>query len=145
MTTKMPLREDRRKSLAWINTRHLGIEGRRIVDAKNSYVDRYEPHLFVAVLFILSCSILDAMLTLQLISKGAIELNLFMAVLIEKDLQQFVSIKMALTCLSIVFLVVHKNFRLYNDFLVRHFIYTITAFYAGLIGYQLLLITVLTG
>lgn len=134
-------REDRRKTLAWINARHLGIEGRRSIDKVNRYVDHYEPMLIIPVLLIVFCSILDAILTLDLLSKGARELNVLMATLIETDLQQFFSVKMGLTGLSIVFLVVHKNFRIYNNFLVSHFIYLFAFLYSGLIGYELLLLS----
>ncbi len=138
--TGKPKYVDRRKTLAWINHRHLGIDGRRSVDAVNRYVDWYRPGLLVAALIILTCSILDAALTLDLLSRGASELNIFMAVLIEKDIDQFFIIKLSLTCLSIVFLVVHKNFRIYNNFLVAHFIYLFAFLYTGLIGYELLLL-----
>ena len=138
---KNPIYKERRKSLSWVNSRHLGLEGRRNADAVNRYVDWYQPQLFAAVLFIVFCSILDAVLTLNILSKGGRELNILMASLLETGTQQFINIKMALTGLSIIFLVIHKNFRIYNNFLVGHFIYCIAFLYAGLIGYQILLLS----
>ena len=99
------------------------------------------PRLFAVVMIIITCSCLDAVITLELLSRGAIELNTLMARLIETDVQQFINVKIALTGLSLVFLVVHKNFRLWGSFTVTHLIYGICIGYSVLVAYELRLLT----
>ncbi len=69
------------------------------------------PRLYLVVVAMLLCS-LDALLTLRILQAGGVELNPFMAWLIEHDVQMFTSIKMALTGLCLVILVEYGNFRL---------------------------------
>ena len=126
-----------------INARHLGFGGRRTGDAMNAYVDHYEPHLLLVAAAIVLCSNFDAAMTLHLIANGAVELNLAMAVLIEADVRQFVYAKIALTCLSVVLLVVHKNFRVFGTLRVVHLLYGILAGYLTLVVYELWLFSLL--
>ena len=127
-----------------INARHLGFGGRRTGDAANAYVDHYEPHLLLVAAAIVLCSNFDAAMTLHLIANGAVELNLAMAVLIEADIRQFVYAKIALTCLSVVLLVVHKNFRVLGSSVrVVHLLYGVLAGYLTLVGYELWLFSLL--
>ena len=130
----------RRGTGRWVNTRHWGFDARRDGLSLNSYVDRYEARLLAPAVLILLCSILDAFLTLELIRGGAIELNYLMANLMQKDLALFIQSKIALTSLSIIFLVVHKNFRVIRGVAVAHVLYVISAVYLSLIGYEAMLL-----
>ena len=124
----------------WINTRHWGFNPRRDGQAVNSYVDRYEASLLAPALLVMLCSILDAFLTLELIRGGAVELNYLMANLMQKDLALFIQSKIALTGLSIIFLVVHKNFRVFRSVTVSHVLYFLAAIYLSLISYEAVLL-----
>lgn len=107
----------------------------------NTYVDRYEPHLFyVAVATLLLCCT-DAFFTLTLLQQGAEEINPFMAWLLEMDVQLFLVTKFALTAVGLVFLVAHKNFLLFNRHLrVPHVLYAFLAGYMLLVKYELTLL-----
>lgn len=136
---------DRRRSstspfgrMAWRGKRH---GARRGEDRVNTYVDRYEPHLFyVAVATLLLCCT-DAFFTLTLLQQGAEEINPFMAWLLEIDIQLFLATKFALTAAGLVFLVAHKNFFLLNQHItVPHILYMFLAGYALLVNYELVLL-----
>ena len=137
------LGHSRRGTGRWVNTRHWGFDARRDGQQVNAYVDRYEARLLAPAVLILLCSILDAFLTLELIRGGAIELNYLMANLMQKDLALFIQSKIALTSLSIIFLVVHKNFRVIRGVTVAHVLYVISAVYIALIGYETMLLGLL--
>ncbi len=102
-------------------------------------MDRYEAPLLAAAILTVLCSVLDAFLTSKLIEQGAVELNYLMANLMERDLHTFFQLKIVLTGLSVIFLVVHKNFRLIQWFSVAHLLYAISAMYLALISYESML------
>ncbi len=141
---------DRRSASGWINPRHLGIFGRRRAtrrseDGENCYLDWYEPRLLYLTIATALLSFMDATMTLNLLSLGAIELNTLMAHLINTDVQLFVNIKVALTLLTLVFLVIHSNFRLFRFVKVNLVIYVLFGGYLTLIIYEIgLLIRILT-
>lgn len=137
---------DRRQSLSAVNLHHLGLGARRqsprrADDDIGGYVDTYEPRLLALGLMIVICSCLDAFFTLNLIQAGAVELNLIMARLIETDIQAFVNAKIALTCLCVTLLVIHKNFRVALGLKVEHLLQAILAGYLTLVGYEIFLLT----
>ncbi len=136
-------RLDRRRASPLINPRHLGIGARRETDEVNTYVDSYESHLLFVAMAIVLCSNFDAAMTLHLIANGAVELNLAMATLIEIDIRYFVHAKIALTCLSVVLLVVHKNFRVFGAVRVVHLLYAALAGYVALVIYELWLFSLI--
>jgi hypothetical protein len=141
---------DRRRGSALINWRHLGFQGRRkshrrADDRNNAYVDWYEPHLLFVVLAILSFSLADALITLKLLSLGAVELNPFLVGLIEQDTGLFVGLKIAMTSFAVIFLVIHKNFLLFNLLRVQHLLWAFLAGYALLIVYEIVLLVHLQG
>lgn len=71
---------------------------------------------------------------------GAVEANLLMARLIEQDVKTFVAVKVALTGLTIVLLVIHKNFRFISLLSVKTLIWIFLAGYAALIAYEVALL-----
>ncbi|NNF52085.1 MAG: hypothetical protein HKN59_06575 [Gammaproteobacteria bacterium] len=141
--------DDRRSAHGWINVRHLGFFGRRRGQRRtdeddNHYVDWYAPRLLYVTIATAILSFLDAALTLNLLSLGAIEINTLMAHLINTDVQKFVNIKVALTLLTLVFLVIHSNFRLFRFVKVNLIIYVLFFGYLTLILYEIgLLIRIL--
>lgn len=127
----------RRVALNWVNFRHIGFNGRRTGDRVNSYVDSYEARYLLAVMITMCCCAVDAFLTLLLLDRGAVEVNLLMDSLILKDMQLFVNLKLALTGLCLVLLVVHKNFIIFRALKVSHLLYAFTFLYMMLNYYQL--------
>ena len=112
-------------------------EHRRHQEHINSYTDWYSPWPLIATLVIIILCFVDAFLTLILLSKGAVELNLFMDLLIQKDTQLFTIVKMAATGIALIVLVMHFNFRVYRIIAVRYVIYAFVPLYMLLVAHQI--------
>lgn len=110
---------------------------RRHADAGKFYVDWYEARLLVVTtgIFLLSC--LDALFTLVLLSLGAVETNVLMAVLLESGTAVFVNVKLGITAIGLVCLVAHSSWRIIAFLRVRHVLYGILGSYLLLFGYEL--------
>lgn len=137
----------RHRFSSFINFRHMGIRGRRIKarrkgEKKNCYVDQYhDPMLFFVVLAIIIMSILDAFFTILLLKNGnIIEVNPLMAALIEKSSLYFFNVKYLLTALSLILLVIHKNFSFLGAFKITHVIFLIFGGFFLLNTYQIYLL-----
>jgi len=115
---------------------------RREVDSvENTFVDIHEPKLAYIYVFTLLLCITDALLTLNIISKGGEEVNPFMRFLMNRDEMLFFWVKFAMTAFGMLFLISHKNFTVYRVVKGYHLFYAIAAMYAVLINYQIILIT----
>lgn len=85
-------------------------EIRRAEDRKSIVIyDRYKPSLFINIITILGLSLLDALLTLILISQGAKELNPVMRYFLSHGPQVFISVKYGLTVLSVLIIMFIKE------------------------------------
>jgi len=85
-------------------------EIRRAEDRKSIVIyDRYKPSLFIDIITILGLSLLDALLTLILISQGAKELNPVMRYFLSHGPQVFISVKYGLTVLSVLIIMFIKE------------------------------------
>ena len=78
---------------------------RRELDAHSLFSDWHHPWHFFLATGIMLLSSLDAFLTLQLLSRGAIEVNPVMAAVMEYGTFPFAASKMALTGLSLLIIV----------------------------------------
>ena len=110
---------------------------RRDQETVNSYTDWYGPWPLIATLIIIILCFVDAFLTLILLGKGAVELNVFMDVLIKKDIQLFAIVKMAVTGIALIVLVMHFNFRIYKVIAVRYLIYAFVPLYMLLVAHEI--------
>ena len=117
---------------------------RRQDDKFNTYLD-WHGHfpMYATVLIFLLC-FADAFLTTILLSKGAVEMNLLMDWLIQKDLQTFAIVKMAVTGVALLILVMHYNFLIYKYVAVRYIIYALVPLYGLLIVHELNMLTMLS-
>ena len=88
-------------------------------------------HVIILAYMIISCSILDALLTLLYIERGGGEANPVMAVAIDFGMTAFVGVKMALTIFGIGLLTLHQNFRL-----GLRGLYSVTIIYLVLLAYH---------
>jgi len=80
---------------------------RRADDRKRiTVLDQYHPSLLIFILVVLGLSLVDAILTLTLMEKGAIELNPVMRYYIALGPMAFVVAKYGLTVLPLVFMLV---------------------------------------
>jgi hypothetical protein len=105
--------ERRRRSIPFL--RFLWAGGRRRQVRRSSdrrrivIMDRYSPGLLVVVLGILFLSLTDAVLTLNLIERGASEINPVMAYFLQKGPLVFTLVKYGLTSMAVVIFVLVKN------------------------------------
>jgi len=79
-------------------------ESMRRAEDRNRIVifDRYKTSLFIGLIIVLSLSILDAILTLTLLSQGAKELNPVMRYYLNHGPQVFIFVKYGLTVLPML-------------------------------------------
>src|SRR5210317_1416564 len=108
---------------------------------KAAIFDRYNQKLFLAITTILVLSILDAVLTLIVIQRGATELNPVMAYFLEHGTPTFIVAKYVLTSIGVLILLIFKNV-----FLTKIKIYTHSLFpciilvFMAVIAWELFLI-----
>lgn len=112
---------------------------RRSIEASaiGHYLDHYDARLFIPSVIILALCMIDAYITLNLLSMGATELNVVMKLAIEKDVILFLATKYAMTAISVVFLVIHHRFRVFNLVQVSHIIYGYAWIYIMLLTYEI--------
>ena len=106
--------EDRRQyprpSLRGLFYRGMRETARREEDRRRIVTfDRYQPTLLIAVGLVLALSLLDALLTLVLISQGASELNPVMHYCLSHGPEIFLVVKYGLTALSVMIIVIAKE------------------------------------
>lgn len=138
---------ERRSPISLFCPYQLGIKhGRRSsvrrAEANVAYVDNYAWHIGFCCLAIVLLSATDALLTLNILARGGVELNEFMAVLIEDNTHKFVMFKLALTSLAAIFLVIHHESRIIMARLrCKYLLYAILTGYLCLVGYELTLLS----
>ena len=104
------------------------------------YVDRFSSAMFVVIVILIVASVVDAVLTLQLIEAGAVETNPLMAHLLNHGIVPFLLGKYLLTVGGLPLLLIFKNHYLFDTRVrVGHLIPMVVAMYLALIGYQLVL------
>jgi len=117
---------------------------RRDNDHINSYIDWYGYWPLAASVTICLLCVADAFLTILLLNKGAVELNVFMDWLIQRDVHAFTVVKMAMTGAALVILVLHFNFRIYHYIAVRYLIYALVPLYSLLILHEITMLSNIT-
>ncbi len=116
---------------------------RRDDDLSFTAVDWHHPQwLAVAILTLLLCSA-DALMTLTLISHGAVEANPIMEPLVGGSPLTFTLIKMGLTSGGIVTLILLARVRILRTIPVSFLLYAVLFGYAVLVGYEFWLLGVL--
>lgn len=111
---------------------------RREAEAEPLYTDWHHPWLFVLAIGTMLLSSLDAFLTLQLLARGAVEINPVMALLIGHSTVAFATIKMMLTATGILALVFLARARFMNLFRTGLFLTATFMLYACLVCYEFL-------
>ncbi|MGB5473627.1 MAG: DUF5658 family protein [Gammaproteobacteria bacterium] len=110
---------------------------RRGEDHVNSYKDWHGHLPLAATLLIILLCFADAFLTTVLLDKGAVEMNVFMNWLIQKDIHAFTIVKMALTGTALLVLVFHYNFMIYRYIAVKYVMFALVPAYMLLILHEL--------
>ena len=76
--------------------------------------ETHSPKTLAVILLIILLSITDAYLTLDLISRGAVELNPIMAYYLDHSALTFFGMKYLLTCASIIVILIIKDLYLFR-------------------------------
>ncbi len=100
------------------------------------YTDWHHPWLFFLSTGIMLLSCMDAFFTLQLLDRGAIEINPVMAVMIGQGTLAFAATKMLLTGLGILILVFLSQTRMFNLMRTGLVLTVFFTFYACLVCYE---------
>lgn len=107
--------------------------------------DWFQPQWLATAIIILILSSVDAVLTLALISRGAIEINPLMEPLVRGSGQSFALWKFGLTSMGVVVLTMVARLRVFGGVIVGSLLYVVLAGYLVLVGYELLLLRSIPG
>jgi hypothetical protein len=120
----------RRKVVRRVEDRHI-----------HRYVDLYSGRAAFAVMAAILLSLTDGYFTLQLVGRGAEEINPFMDFFLQRGALPFLVVKYLITGLSILFLLVHKNHTVFGGrLLIRNALVAIPLIYALVILYEIYLL-----
>ncbi len=121
------------------------VNPRRSIDGEGPhYVDVHEPRLFYVAVGALLLCVADAFFTITLLEfHGSYELNPVMDYFIQQDFHKFFYVKFGLTAFGIMFLVMHKNFRILNRVSGYQILYSSLILYGILVAYELSMLVVL--
>ena len=111
-------------------------DARRDCEGEPVFIDWHHPWLFVLATGIMLMSGLDAFFTLQLLDRGAIEVNPVMAMMIGQGTLAFASSKMVLTGVCVLALVFLSRSKFMNRIRTGLILTAFFSFYAVLICYE---------
>jgi hypothetical protein len=107
---------------------------------------QHGPRVFAAVLLIIFLTIADAFLTLDLVSRGAEELNPIMAYYLHQGPLWFFSVKYFLTCASIVIILSITRTHIFKEKLrVKALLVFFIVALASVVQWQLFLLHYIAG
>lgn len=110
--------------------------GRRLLDHHRPIIDWHGPGLFASAMLIMVLCVLDAFLTLRLLSTGAREENPLMALYVYTDAQRFAILKLSLTGVGVLTLVALARFRVFRVVRVCAFVHAMFFGYLALVVYE---------
>jgi len=136
---------DDRRQFDWRTVAYGFMRSRRRAHRRQSEVapvfsDWHHPWLFFLSTGTMLLSSLDAFFTLQLIDRGAVEVNPFMAMMMGHSTAVFAVTKMLLTGLGILALVFMARSRVFNGVRTGIFLTVFFSFYCCLVCYEFLLL-----
>jgi len=104
-------------------------------------MDRYSLRSVLVVVFTVVLSIIDAALTLELVSHGAKELNPVMNFFLSYGPYPFLVVKYLITGVCLVVFLIHKNYSVFGGRVsVKNLLIIVLVTYVVLIGYELVLL-----
>ena len=109
---------------------------RRTADRDYPIIDWHAPRVLAAVLGILALCIADGVLTVLLLSQGAIELNPVMALFLPDRLAAFAAAKLILTAGGVSVLVACSQMRLLRVLPGEILLYAVLLAYTLLVAYE---------
>lgn len=112
---------------------------RRSSDQHLLWFDWHEPRILYLALGVLLLSCTDALFTLNLLSLGATEANVFMAYMLNLGIDQFVISKICITSFSVITLCAAARMKFVGPFSVEHLLQFFLVGYLLLICYEIYL------
>ena len=104
-------------------------------------MDRMDSGAVTLAIMLMILSVMDSIFTLTIIAHGGTEVNPVMNVLLQKSVTAFTIVKMLLTAIPAILLVATANLVILNRWRARSLLATMVGLYAGLICYELLLLS----
>jgi len=135
---QQPDRRERTLSAYWhgsLNPRRRA--GRRATDRIYPFIDWHSSRVFALTLLILLLCVADGVLTVILMSHGAVEANPVMALFVPHELGWFAAVKLLLTAGGMVVLTVCSRMRVFRTLPGEALLYAVLAGYVALIVYEL--------
>ena len=114
---------------------------RRTLERIYPVIDRMDGGAVALAITLMILSVIDSVFTLTIISNGGNEVNPVMNVLLEKSVAAFAITKMLMTAIPALLLVATANLIVFNRWRARSLLSTMVGLYAGLICYELLLLS----
>lgn len=138
-------RERPTSPFTWSSLRGSRRTARRAEDReKHRFVDVYSPAFLLVIVVILSLCVLDALFTMELIGRGAQELNPVMAFFLQFGHLPFLLVKYFLTASGLMTLLILKNCTVWGGWIsVKLVLLTIPFLYVILIAYEVFLLAVI--
>jgi hypothetical protein len=133
---------DRRHRIVWsvlygsFNPRRRRLP-RRLDESRFHSLDWHGAHLLAVSIGILILSVADAFLTVTLLSRGAVEVNPIMALLVHSNVGAFAALKMAMTGFGVVLMVCLARYRFMRVVRVELVLYVVLMAYVILIRYEI--------
>jgi hypothetical protein len=109
---------------------------RRLDDFRYHSLDWHAAHLLALSIGILLLSAADAFMTVTLLSRGAIEVNPIMALVVYKSAALFAALKMGMTGVGVLTMVFLARYRFMRVLRVELVMYAIFVGYLVLLGYE---------
>jgi hypothetical protein len=135
---------DRRERVFWSlfygGVRPRRRRGRRDADHHRPLVDWHGEGLLTSSIVVLLLCVADALLTLQLLTDGATEVNPLMALLVARGALGFALVKLSLTGAGVLALVSIARFRVFRQLRAAMFVHAVLFGYAVLVAYELWLV-----
>ncbi|HEX4152935.1 MAG TPA: DUF5658 family protein [Steroidobacteraceae bacterium] len=110
---------------------------RRLADGGFQALDWHGTHLWAASVGILILNVVDAFLTLRLLSVGAVEANPLMALFVSSNVGVFAGLKMAMTGACVILMVLLSGYRFMRVVRVDVILYGILLAYVALIAHEI--------
>lgn len=109
---------------------------RRFEELDNYYVDKYELHLLILISLIMIFCFLDTYFSLKINQFGGSEGNLLMSIFMKENLVLSLVVKFLITAGSSIFILIHKDFKIFGAIKTYLFIYLVCSIYFILTLYE---------
>ena len=113
---------------------------RRVSDNPEAHSDWYQPKLMLLVVGIMIMSMMDSFFTLQLLSRGAMEMNPVMDYFILQGTSTFILFKMLFTGFGVFVLTACSSYLIFGRFSTAKILTICFIAYVVLIAYELVLL-----